>query len=84
MARLDNTKIRWLYNDRTSKCTHTNGTDVWGIGFETENGHLFVYSVPTGGLFCQDWQGEVHQVEGACQFSGKTSQAVKRYMDKDD
>ena len=84
MARLDRHDIHSLYDERTGKCTHTNDADIWGIGFETELGHLFIYSVPAGGLFCQDWHGDVHQMEGTCQFSGKTSQAVKRYMDKDD
>ena len=81
MARLDRYKALSLYEERTSRCTHVNGADVWGIRFDTPRGGLFIYSAPGGGLFFQDWQGEVHQME-ACQFIGKTSKAVKKWLDE--
>ena len=81
MARLDRYSIKCLYEDRSGRCSHTNDLDVWGVGFDTSSGRLFIYSTPYGGLFCQDWEGEIHQMTGTCQFTGTTSQAVKRYMD---
>lgn len=82
MARMTKFDIINNYQERTSVCSHVNESDVWGIGFETVRGRLFVYSNPCGGLYCQDWNNDIHQLEGTCQFSGATSRSIKKYMDR--
>lgn len=81
MANLDRNAIIDLYANRTSKCTHTNYPDGWGIGFDTVHGHMYIYSVPCGGLFAQDWDANITQISGTSQFSGINSKSVKNWLD---
>lgn len=79
---LTRSDIAYIYKfERSGRCSHTNENDVWGIGFDTSKGRIFVYSMPSGGVYCQDHNGDVTQLAGACQFSGSDSKAVKRWLD---
>lgn len=68
------------YSRRSGKCTHTNDSDVFGVGFDSNDRHYFVYSTPYGGVFAQ-CEGKDAQLTGTCQFDGSNSNAVKRWLD---
>ena len=80
MARLGRFEIFTLFETRIGGLEYVRYPDIWGVGFETRYGHIFAYSRPDGGLFYQDWDGDIHQITGTCQFWGKYPVDVMRYL----
>lgn len=75
--------VQTLYNYmRIGRCTHVNDDKIFGVAFDLDDGgRVFVYSRPYGGLWVEDeLSGENMQILGTCQFNGRNSESVRRFL----
>lgn len=72
------------YRAGGGKLAHINSRDAFGVSFDHNGRHFFIYSKPTGGIFCEctgPRSFNTSQLAGTAQFSGTTSGAVKRWLE---
>lgn len=72
------------YRASGGKLAHINNRDVFGVSFDHNGKHFFIYSKPGGGIFCEctgSRSFNASQLAGIAQFSGTTSRAVKRWLE---